>query len=116
MPAPRPHSTADLALAPVLIGIERNLERLRTSDDLEYGLALELNDDDSSYACALDRARRVREFAIRDVDLHGWQVEPSADMTGLAVRHGEYNVSLMLGRSLTRYIDNGIGSAAPPAG
>jgi hypothetical protein len=114
MPTPHPHSPADLALAPVLIGIERNLDRLRTSEDLEFGFALELNDDGSSYTCSLDRAKRVRDFAVRDVELHGWQVQPSADMAGLAVRHGEYTVSLMLGRRLTSYVDNGIGLIASP--
>ncbi len=114
MPTPRPHSPADLALAPVLIGIERNLNRLRASDDLEFGFALELNDGDSSYGRSQDRARRVRDFAVRDVELHGWQVQPSADMTGLAVRHGEFTVSLMLGRRLTSYIDNGIGLVSSP--
>ena len=40
MTSPHPHSPADLALAPVLINIERNLARVRDSDDLEYALAL----------------------------------------------------------------------------
>ena len=108
MPAPRPHSPADLALAPVLIGVERNLDRLRGCDDLEFGFALELNDGNSSYACSQERAGRVRDFAVRDVDLHGWKVQPSTDMTGLTVRHGEYTVSLMIGRRLINYVDSGI--------
>ncbi|HVB45732.1 MAG TPA: hypothetical protein VNF47_23915 [Streptosporangiaceae bacterium] len=106
MSAPRPHSTADLALAPVLIGIERNLARLRASGDLQYSLALDLNDDDGWYHGPEERALRVCRSALRDVDSHGWQVSPTADRCGLLVSHGEYRVSLMLGRELTEYIEH----------
>ena len=105
MSTPHPHSAADLALAPVLIGIERNLARLRASSDLAYRLALDLNDDDSWYHSAEERAARVLRSATRDVDLHGWQVHPTADRCGLEVAHGEYSVSLMLGSALTAYIE-----------
>jgi hypothetical protein len=104
---PRPHSTADLALAPVLIGLERNLARLRDSDDLEFELALELNDDASFYPDQADRARRIVKDVTRDVDLHGWTVSPTVDMQGLAVSHGQYTVSVMLGKSLANYIEHG---------
>jgi len=106
MTAPRPHSPADLALAPVLIGIEQNLARLRASDDIEYALALDLNDDDNWYHSADERARRVLRCAVRDVDLHGWEVTPTPDYCGLAVTHGEYAVSLMVGSRLTGYIEH----------
>ena len=56
MSTPHPHSAADLALAPVLIGIERNLARLRDGADLEFALALALNDDASWYHSAAERA------------------------------------------------------------
>jgi hypothetical protein len=104
---PRPHSAADLALAPVLIGIERNLARLRNSDDLEFELALELNDDDSFYSNSAERARRVVQGAIRNVDLHGWTVSPTPDEQGLTVSRGEYTVSLMLGLQLANYVEHG---------
>ena len=112
MSAPRPHSVPDLALSPVLVGIERNLAGLRDNDDLRYALALELNDDDDLYPTADDRARRVRIAAVRDVDLHGWTVIPTADRCGLAVSHGEYTVSIMLGRRLADYVENGLGAPA----
>jgi len=103
---PHPHSAADLALAPVLIGIERNLARLRDCDDLEFELALELNDDDRFYQNPGERAGRVLQSAIRNVDLHGWTVSPTPDLQGLAVSHGEYTVSLMLGLQLASYIEH----------
>jgi hypothetical protein len=107
MSAPHPHSAADLALAPVVIGIERNLARVRDSQDLEYALALGLNDDSSWYPVAGERARRVQMSATRDVELHGWTVTPTPDRQGLAVSHGEYTVSIMLGKQLADYIENG---------
>jgi len=107
MSQPHPHSAADLALAPVLISIERNLEQLRSSTDLEFTLALELNDDDSWYPSAEERAQRVLKSATRNVDLHGWTVTPTPDQAGLAVSHGEYTVSVMLGARLADYVRYG---------
>jgi hypothetical protein len=112
MSQPRPHSATDLALAPVLIHIERNLAPLRSSTDLELALALDLNDDDSWYSSAEERAQRVLKDATRDVELHGWTVTPTPDWNGLAVSHGEYTVSLMLGAQLADYVQHGGGSAS----
>lgn len=106
-----PTNIADLSLAPVLIGIERNLAWLRDSSDLQYALAVELNDDDSFYHSPDERAERVRRCAVRDVDLHGWHVAPTQDMYGLAVSHGEFTVSVMLGRQLTGYVADGCPAA-----
>jgi hypothetical protein len=106
MSAPHPHSLADLSLAPVLIEIEQNLARLRATDNLEFDLALELNDLESRYQGAADRADRIARCATRNIDLHGWKVEPTADLHGLAVQHGEYQVSLMLGKRLTGYVQH----------
>lgn len=115
MSTPRPHSATDLALAPVLIGIERNLARLRGAADLEYAFALELGDDGSWYRGAADRARRVQNYATRGVDLHGWAVRPSTDRHGLVVSHGEYEVSIMLGEQLAEYVGFGLRPAQTPA-
>jgi hypothetical protein len=114
MSHPRPHSVADLGLSPVLVKIERNLAWLRDNKDLEFTLAVELNDDDSMYPTASDRARRVRAAAIRDVDLHGWAVTPTADLQGLAVTYGEYTVSVMLGRRLAEYVEHGFPARHDP--
>jgi hypothetical protein len=108
MSAPHPHSASDLALAPVLIGIERNLARLRDSQDLEYALAIDLNDDDSWYPIPGERARRLQMSATRDVELHGWTVTPTRDLQGLAVSHGAYTVSIMLGKQLAGYVEHGL--------
>jgi hypothetical protein len=111
-----PNSITDLALAPLLISIERNLIRLRDSEDLAYDLALALNDDDILYHAPLQRAGRLQRYAVRNVDLHGWTVSPTMDLHGLAVSHGEYTVSVMLGRRLVGYVTAGsqAGLAARP--
>jgi len=114
MAHPRPHSVADLGLSPVLVNIERNLTRLRDDKDLQFTLAVELNDVDRMYPTASDRARRIRTAAVRDVDLHGWAVTPTADLHGLAVTHGEYTVSIMLGRTLAEYVEHGFQAARAP--
>jgi len=107
-PHPRPHDVADLALAPVLINIERNLAMLRESDDLEFSLAMHLNDDGRQYTTAGGRAGRIQAYATRDVDLHGWTVRPTPDLQGLAVSHGEYTVSIMLGKQVATYVEHGM--------
>lgn len=102
-----PHSVADLELAPVLISIERNLTVLREATDLEFALALELNDDDRFYQSATERARRIQRYATRGVSLHGWNVYPSGDRHGLAVWHGDFTVTLAFGAQVTDYVRNG---------
>ena len=116
MASPHPHSPADLALAPVLINIERNLARVRDSDDLEYALALALNDDGGWYRSAAERAERVQQLATSNVDLHGWHVTPSPDQQGLVVEHSHYRVSLMLGKRLADYVTGGAPAAGPVVG
>jgi len=115
MSSPRPHSPADLALAPVLISIERNLAQARDSDDLEYALALALNDDGGWYASAAQRADRVQQLATRNVDLHGWHVTVALDRQGLVVEHGHYRVTVMLGRRLADYVDGDVTTRDPAA-
>jgi hypothetical protein len=107
MSTPRPHSPADLSLAPVLIEIERNLAQLRASDDLEFILALDLNDEEWLYHGPAERAGRLEKYATREVDLHGWSVTPTPDLYGLTVQHGEYAVSLMFGQRLVQYVQDG---------
>lgn len=113
MSEPHPHSPADLALAPVLINIERNLAPLRDCQDLEFSLALDLNDDASWYSSPAERAGRILQSAVRQVDLHGWTVSPTADLHGLAVSHGEYTVSIMLGKQLAGYVEHGTTARTP---
>lgn len=104
---PRPHSVADLALAPVIIGLEDNLARLRDSGDLESELAADLGDDESLYPDEADRVGRILKAATRNVNLHGWSVKLTPDMQGLAVSHGQHRISIMFGKQLANYIEHG---------
>lgn len=110
-----PHSIIDLALAPVLINIEHNLQRLRTSDDLRFALTLELNDSEDRYRSPIDRAGRLHEAAVRNVNLHGLTVSPTVDLHGLKVAHADYGVSVMLGKPLVDYVEHGSATTSPPA-
>jgi hypothetical protein len=100
-----PHAAASHALAAALVEIERNLERLRTSDDVEVLLEFDLNDADWLYHGPAERAGRLATFATREVDLHGCAVQPTPDRYGLAVQHGEYTVSVMFGKRLVGYVE-----------
>ncbi|HEX6247604.1 MAG TPA: hypothetical protein VFZ64_07005 [Nocardioidaceae bacterium] len=104
-----PHSTSDLALAPVLIQLERNLEGLRRADDLLHALGT----DDAGPASSRDRAEQVVRVAVRGVNLHGLAVAPTPDLNGLSVEHGEYRVSLMLGGRVTEYVRHGAPASMP---
>jgi hypothetical protein len=102
----RPKVPADLALAPVAAGIDLNLQRLRDMDESEIveALALELNQ--SVPAATRDaRAEQVLRVALRDVDLHGWTAEISADSTRLQLRGGSVSLDLGLSALLQRYIE-----------
>ena len=41
------------------------------------------------------------------MDLHGWTVSPTPDRQGLAVSHGGYTVSIMLGKQVANYVEHG---------
>lgn len=107
MSGPHLRSAADLALAPILIAIEQNLTRLREAGDPGYALAAELGDARVSYRRPAERAARIRNAATRGVDLHGWKVQPTPDLQGLAVERGDYRVSVMLGKRLADYAEWG---------
>ena len=104
-----PRSAGDLAIAPVLINLEHNLERLRTATDLVLDLALDLNDVEDLYRTPESRAQRLARSVTRNVNLHGLSVEPAPDLSGITVSHGEYRVSLMFGRRLATYVERGAG-------
>ena len=61
-------------------------EGLRANNDLEFGLALQLNDTDSLYHSPAQRAGRIVRYATEGIDLHGWTVEPTGDLYGAVTR------------------------------
>ena len=48
--------------------------------------------------------------------MRGWVVGATADLQGLAVTHGEYQVSVMLGKRLAGYVEHGARAGHPGPG
>lgn len=105
-----PHSRSDLALAPVLIRIERNLERLRECDDLVHALATAGGVTEASPHA---RAEQVVRAATHGVSLHGLIASPTPGLDGVFVAHGEYRVSLLLGSRISEFVRHGVDAALP---
>ncbi len=109
-----PKEPKDLALAPVAVHIDRNLDRLRdkSPSEIDYELTLELNapaDTDS----ADERSTRVLAVALRDVDLHHWNAAITDDRARLRLSGGSVSLDLGLSATLLDYIRHGAGAAQP---
>jgi hypothetical protein len=100
-----PKEAADLALAPVAVQIDQNLARIRDMSVEQIGadLALQLNDvparDDAD-----ERADRVREVALRFVEMHGWEAEVTHDYARLRLTGGSVSIELGLSATVRDYI------------
>lgn len=103
-----PKQQKDLALAPVAVAIDRNLQRLRDgwAGDVLAELELEL---DRPAMCAEreERAELVLRQALRDVDLHGWTASITDDGYRVHLDGGSVSIDLGLSAEITRYIDEG---------
>lgn len=110
-----PKEAKDLVLAPVAAAIDSNLQYLRdkSPEEIEYALTLELNVRPST--SPEEREARVREAAVRMVDLHGWTVEITDDRARVRISGGSVSLDLGLSASLLRYITEGATKAAEPA-
>jgi hypothetical protein len=92
-------------LAPVAVAVDRNLDPFRDepADAIEAALQMALDRpgrDDTPE----DRARRVLEAALRNVDLHGWTAEIVTDRSRLRLSGGSVTLDLGLSASLTAFI------------
>lgn len=97
----RPHDVVDLFLAPVLLEIDANLERLGGLDAVEVANSVELATNAAAQDGPARRAALI-SAATQLVDLHGWQVDMSD--RGLVVSHGAHRVVLGLPRSVIDYL------------
>ena len=104
----RPKSPTDLALAPVAVAIDLNLQRLRDRQpsEIDYELALELNLNTYGSTRA-DRAHWVQQSAIRFVDLHDWHAEITNDGGRLRLDGGSVTLDVGLSAALLHYIEHG---------
>jgi len=103
-----PKTPIDLLLAPVAAEIDLNLQSLRdeTVKEIDYLLQLELNRAPASDTAAA-RAAQVREAALRNVELHGWQAEVTDDLSRLRLSGGSVSIELGLSANLIDYILHG---------
>jgi hypothetical protein len=101
-----PKTPKDLALAPVAVGIDANLQRLRTrsQDGIEFELQLELDRPPFDDTRA-ERADRVLRLALRGVDLHGWEAELTPDGSAVRITGGSVSLDIAVGAGATRFID-----------
>ena len=103
-----PKQQKDLALAPVAVGIDRNLQRMRDGSPYDVLAELELELDRPA-ACAEreERAGLVLRQALRDVDLHGWKASVTDDGCRIHLDGGSVSLDLGLSASIAQYIDEG---------
>jgi hypothetical protein len=88
---PLPHDVTDLALAPVVLSIDRQLESFSGLDakDITFRIALETDREPHN---AARRADAVLETITRSVDLHGWEIAWTS--RGLRLAHDAHSVTL----------------------
>ena len=103
---PLPKGPRDLTLAPVAVEIDLNLQRLRdlTAEELVPELELVL-DRPALGGTRNVRAERVRDAAVRNVNLHDWQALVTDDGCRLRLSGGSVTLDLGLSALLLRYIE-----------
>ena len=53
-----------------------------------------------------ERAEQIRDVAVRNVDMHHWRADVSADFTRLKLSGGSVSLELGLSDSIRRYIES----------
>lgn len=101
-----PKTPKDLALAPVAVQIDRNLQRLRdlTDEEIHYELALAL-DKPEFEGTREERAERVLAVALRGVDTYGWDAEITEDGAAVRLTGGSVSLDISLGAAVRDYIE-----------
>ena len=102
-----PKTPVDLALAPVAVGIDTNLKRIRDAGpkDIVEEIIMSLNTEPGETRDA--RAKQVLEVATRLVELHGWTAAISDDATRVELRGGTVDLDVGLSAGLRDYIELG---------
>jgi hypothetical protein len=103
-----PKTPTDIGLAPVAVGLDRNLEFFRDSSAAEIGFHLDLElDRPERSATAQERSERVAAVAVRNVELHGWSAAVTEDHCRLRLTGGSVTLDLGLSANIMRYIEDG---------
>lgn len=103
----RPKTPIDLSLAPVAAQVDINLSRLRDCkpEEIDFQVALELDRPERD-GTVKERADRVLAFAVRNVELHGWEPSISEDHSRLHLSGGSVSLDLGLSAAITRYVED----------
>ena len=98
---PLPHDVTDLALAPVVLAVDSQLESFSGLDqaDIAFRIALETNRQPRD---ARARGEAALETVTRFVDLHGWEATWTG--RGLRLTHDAHSVTLAVPQSLRDYL------------
>lgn len=93
-------------LAPVAAEVDLNLQRFRDlgPQELRFELDLEL-DRPELHHTREERASRVLQAALRNVDLHNWGAEITDDGARLRLTGGSVSLDLGLSAAILHYID-----------
>lgn len=103
-----PKQQKDLALAPVAVGIDRNLQRMRDVSPHDVLAELELELDRPAMCTErVERAELVLRQALRDVDLHGWTANVTDDGCRIHLDGGSVSLDLGLSAGIIRYLEEG---------
>jgi hypothetical protein len=108
MTPPPPKTPRDLALAPVAVEVDENLQRVRDLPPHEIDVQLQLELDEPPKAdTRKERMAHVLAGATRNVDLHHWTAEITEDACRLRLSGGSVTLDLGLSATIMRYIDQG---------
>lgn len=110
MPTIPPKVPRDFLLAPVAAEIDLNLQRFRdvTPEELRFELDLELDRPELRHTRE-ERAARVLQAALRNVETHNWHAAITDDGARLRLTGGSVSLDLGLSAVIMRYIDGSDG-------
>ena len=104
----KPRTPKDLLLAPLAAEIDLNLQSLRDRKPQEIAEALALTvNDDTGRADRTQRETWILTQAVRDVDLHHWDVALTDDGHRLRLSGGSVSIDLGLSATIVSYITSG---------
>jgi hypothetical protein len=101
-----PKDHHDLSLAPVAVSIDRNLQGLRDLEPHGILVGLEVVLDRPEWTGRPDeRADRILDAALRNVDLHGWTAHVTSDFSRIRLTGGSVTLDIGLSATLLRFIE-----------